>query len=220
MRPPEYATSEIYQTMLDCWMDRPTDRPTFAELVEHLGNLLQVSAQQGGKDYIPLTADDVEGSVLSSELKGPYNCLQNGETLETHYDIPSSLGLSQQTKRCSRSLSVKTFEDIPLAHSSVMEGHTDSGMGFTTEEVICLNQQLPATPNFSQLLRCKSKESVASESSNQTSGYQSGYHSDDTDTPIYANEEVIMKHSMLKKPPLPKIVDKFSAEIRYSTPPV
>lgn len=220
MRPPEYATSEIYQTMLDCWMDRPTDRPTFAELVEHLGNLLQVSAQQGGKDYIPLTADDVEGSVLSSELKGPYNCLQNGETLETHYDIPSSLGLSQQTKRCSRSLSVKTFEDIPLAHSSVMEGHTDSGMGFTTEEVNCLNQQLPATPNFSQLLRCKSKESVASESSNQTSGYQSGYHSDDTDTPIYANEEVIMKHSMLKKPPLPKIVDKFSAEIRYSTPPV
>lgn len=35
-----------YQTMLDCWLDRPTDRPTFAELVEHLGNLLQASAQQ------------------------------------------------------------------------------------------------------------------------------------------------------------------------------
>uniref|UniRef100_A0A4W6CE05 receptor protein-tyrosine kinase n=1 Tax=Lates calcarifer TaxID=8187 RepID=A0A4W6CE05_LATCA len=46
MRPPEYATTEIYQTMLDCWLDRPTDRPTFAELVEHLGNLLQASAQQ------------------------------------------------------------------------------------------------------------------------------------------------------------------------------
>lgn len=72
----------------------------------------------------------------------------------------------------------------------------------------------------SQLLRCKSKESLASESSNQTSGYQSGYHSDDTDTPIYANEEVIMKHKMLKKPPLPKTPDKFNAEIRYSTPPV
>ncbi len=75
MRPPEYATNEMwvdmmqlstshkcnsihhltviqctcvhrYQTMLDCWLDRPTDRPTFAELVEHLGNLLQASAQQ------------------------------------------------------------------------------------------------------------------------------------------------------------------------------
>ena len=32
--------------MLDCWLDRPTDRPTFTELVEHLGNLLQASAQQ------------------------------------------------------------------------------------------------------------------------------------------------------------------------------
>ncbi|XP_008405687.1 vascular endothelial growth factor receptor 2 isoform X1 [Poecilia reticulata] len=220
MRPPEYATTEIYQTMLDCWMDRPTDRPTFAELVEHLGNLLQASAQQDGKDYIPLTAGEAEGCLLSSEPKSRYGCPQNGETLETHYDIPSSLGLTQQSKRCSRSLSVKTFEDIPLAHSSVMEGHTDSGMGFSPDEAKCLNQQLPTTPNFSQLLRCKSKESVASESSNQTSGYQSGYHSDDTDTPIYANEEVIMKHNMLKKPPLPKMADKFSAEIRYSTPPV
>lgn len=34
--------------MLDCWLDRPTDRPTFAELVAHLGNLLQASAQQVG----------------------------------------------------------------------------------------------------------------------------------------------------------------------------
>lgn len=32
--------------MLDCWLDHRTDRPTFAELVEHLGNLLQASAQQ------------------------------------------------------------------------------------------------------------------------------------------------------------------------------
>ena len=32
--------------MLDCWLNCPTDRPTFSELVEHLGNLLQTSAQQ------------------------------------------------------------------------------------------------------------------------------------------------------------------------------
>lgn len=72
----------------------------------------------------------------------------------------------------------------------------------------------------SQLLRCKSKESLASESSNQTSGYQSGYHSDDTDLPVYANEEVIMKHNMLKKPLKHKKPEKFNMEIRYSTPPV
>ena len=61
---------------------------------------------------------------------------------------------------------------------------------------------------------------MASEASNQTSGYQSGYHSDDTDTPIYANEDVIMKHRMLKNPPLPSKADKFNVDVRYSTPPV
>uniref|UniRef100_A0A673AWC5 receptor protein-tyrosine kinase n=1 Tax=Sphaeramia orbicularis TaxID=375764 RepID=A0A673AWC5_9TELE len=212
MRPPEYATTEIYQTMLDCWLDRPTDRPTFAELVEHLGNLLQASAQQDGKDYIPLTAGEAEGTPVTPDPRNPYSQPQSGQILETqlHYDNAPSLGSSE---RCSRPLSVKTFEDIPVERSSVMEGHTDSGMSFSPEEVKALDQQLPITPNFS-------KESLASESSNQTSGYQSGYHSDDTDTPIYANEEVIMKHKMLKKPPLPKTVDKFNAEIRYSTPPV
>uniref|UniRef100_A0A7N6BN74 receptor protein-tyrosine kinase n=1 Tax=Anabas testudineus TaxID=64144 RepID=A0A7N6BN74_ANATE len=215
MRPPEYATTEIYQTMLDCWLDRPTDRPTFAELVEHLGNLLQASAQQDGKDYIPLTAGEEEGSPVTPGPRIPYSRPQSGQILEAqlHYDNPSSLGSAQSSH-------VKTFEDIPLAHSSVMEGHTDSGMGFSPEEVKGLNQQLQITPNFNQLMRCKSKESLASESSNQTSGYQSGYHSDDTDTPIYANEEVIMKHNMLKKSPLSMTPDKFNVEIRYSTPPV
>uniref|UniRef100_A0A673AZV4 receptor protein-tyrosine kinase n=1 Tax=Sphaeramia orbicularis TaxID=375764 RepID=A0A673AZV4_9TELE len=181
MRPPEYATTEIYQTMLDCWLDRPTDRPTFAELVEHLGNLLQASAQQDGKDYIPLTAGEAEGTPVTPDPRNPYSQPQSGQILETqlHYDNAPSLGSSE---RCSRPLSVKTFEDIPVERSSVMEGHTDSGMSFSPEEVKALDQQLPITPNFS-------KESLASESSNQTSGYQSGYHSDDTDTPIYANEE-------------------------------
>ncbi|XP_026160920.1 vascular endothelial growth factor receptor 2 isoform X2 [Mastacembelus armatus] len=221
MRPPEYATTEIYQTMLDCWLDRPTDRPTFAELVEHLGNLLQASAQQDGKDYIPLTVGEAEGPPVTLDPRSPNSRPQSGEILETqlHYDKPPTLGLSEQSEKCSRPLSVKMFEDIPVAHSSVMEGHTDCGMGFSPEEVKGLNQlQLQIPPSFSQLLRCKSKESLASESSNQTSGYQSGYHSDDTDTPIYANEEVIMKHNMLKKPPPPS--DKFNMEIRYSTPPV
>lgn len=70
------------------------------------------------------------------------------------------------------------------------------------------------------MLRCKSKESVASESSNQTSGYQSGYHSDDTEVPVYANEEMILKRDVVKKLPFPKRDEKFSTEVRYSTPPV
>nr|3VNT_A Chain A, Vascular endothelial growth factor receptor 2 [Homo sapiens]3VO3_A Chain A, Vascular endothelial growth factor receptor 2 [Homo sapiens] len=46
MRAPDYTTPEMYQTMLDCWHGEPSQRPTFSELVEHLGNLLQANAQQ------------------------------------------------------------------------------------------------------------------------------------------------------------------------------
>uniref|UniRef100_A0AAQ5XJ05 receptor protein-tyrosine kinase n=1 Tax=Amphiprion ocellaris TaxID=80972 RepID=A0AAQ5XJ05_AMPOC len=46
MRAPEYSSSEIYQTMLDCWQGEPQERPTFTELVERLGDLLQASVQQ------------------------------------------------------------------------------------------------------------------------------------------------------------------------------
>lgn len=35
-----------YQTMLDCWQGQPQERPTFTELVERLGDLLQASVQQ------------------------------------------------------------------------------------------------------------------------------------------------------------------------------
>ncbi|CAL8306994.1 unnamed protein product [Lota lota] len=219
MRAPDYATTEIYQTMLDCWLNCPTDRPTFSELVEHLGNLLQASAQQDGKDYIPLTADEVQGCPVTSDPRGPQATPLNGERLEPqlHYDNAPQIR-SQQSDRCSRPLSVKTFDDIPVEHNSVMLGCPVRG--FSPDEIKSLDHQLPRTPNLSHLLRCKSKESVASEASNQTSGYQSGYHSDDTDTPIYANEDVIMKHSMLKKPPLPSKADKFNVDVRYSTPPV
>uniref|UniRef100_A0A8C7NT77 receptor protein-tyrosine kinase n=1 Tax=Oncorhynchus mykiss TaxID=8022 RepID=A0A8C7NT77_ONCMY len=222
MRAPDYATTEIYQTMLDCWLDKPTDRPNFTELVEHLGNLLQASAHQDGKDYIPLTAVEVEGGSLSPEPRNPFTRIIREETHvpQIHCDnTPAiSLGLSQQSDRCSRPLSVKTFDDVPVGHSSVMvSGQTDSGMCLSPEEMKSLDHQRPITPNP---MRCKSKESLASESSNQTSGYQSGYHSDDTDAPIYANEEMIMKRNIVKKPLPPKTADKFSVEVRYSTPPV
>uniref|UniRef100_A0A3Q2D9Q0 receptor protein-tyrosine kinase n=1 Tax=Cyprinodon variegatus TaxID=28743 RepID=A0A3Q2D9Q0_CYPVA len=54
MRAPEYSTPEIYSTMLACWDACPSERPTFTNLVEILGDLLQARAQEDGKDYIPL----------------------------------------------------------------------------------------------------------------------------------------------------------------------
>uniref|UniRef100_A0A672ZR33 receptor protein-tyrosine kinase n=1 Tax=Sphaeramia orbicularis TaxID=375764 RepID=A0A672ZR33_9TELE len=62
MRAPEYSTPEIYSTMLACWEASPSDRPTFTDLVETLGDLLQARVQQDGKDYIPL------GSFMTGDM--------------------------------------------------------------------------------------------------------------------------------------------------------
>ncbi|XP_051501062.1 vascular endothelial growth factor receptor 2-like isoform X1 [Myxocyprinus asiaticus] len=216
MRAPDYATPEIYQTMLDCWLDRPKDRPTFTQLVEHLGNLLQASAQQDGKDYIPLTNRDMEEESGTSN-RTPYI----GSTeANFQYDKAPPLGFPQQIDSCVMPIRMTTFEDIPLEQSAVMNGHMDCGVGLSREQMKALDRHVQRTPIFSPLLRCKSKESLASESSNQTSGYQSGYHSDDAEVPIYANEEIILKRDIRKKPPLPKRDDKFTADVRYSAPPV
>ncbi|XP_060773450.1 vascular endothelial growth factor receptor 2 isoform X2 [Neoarius graeffei] len=210
MRPPDYATPEIYQTMLDCWMDHPKDRPTFTELVEHLGNLLQASAQQDGKDYIPLTVGDVAGGSGVPELRlTSYNKAPRAKSMQNqlNYDNAPSVGYSQHK-----------FEDVPLEQHAIMNGQMGYDVGLSHDEMKALNHQAQRTAIFSPLLRCKSKESVASESSNQTSGYQSGYHSDDTEAPVYANEEMIRKRDILKKPPFPKRDDKFNTEIHPSTP--
>ncbi|XP_066532939.1 vascular endothelial growth factor receptor 2 [Hoplias malabaricus] len=218
MRPPDYATPDIYQTMLDCWLDRPTDRPTFTELVEHLGNLLLASAQQDGKDYIPLTMGEMEGGSEVTNLRlTSYNHGHRADSTgnQLNYDNAPSVGYGQQLELSGHQI----FEDIPLERNAVMHGQMDCGMGLSHEEMKALNH-VQRTATFSPLLRFKSKESLASESSNQTSGYQSGYHSDDAEAPVYANEEMILKKDILKKPPLPKRDDKFSAEVRYSAPPV
>uniref|UniRef100_A0A8C1RQ74 receptor protein-tyrosine kinase n=1 Tax=Cyprinus carpio TaxID=7962 RepID=A0A8C1RQ74_CYPCA len=195
MRAPDYATPEIYQTMLDCWLDRPKDRPTFTQLVKHLGNLLQASAQQVRLDT----------SICFVSIIYFY---------------------------CGVPISMTNFVDIPLEHTAVMlwigtrKDHLISGDSFILISVElqtkAVSQSYKHVHAFirSPLLRCKSKESLASESSNQTSGYQSGYHSDDAEAPIYANEEMILKRDIRLKPPLPKRNDKFSAEVRYSVPPV
>nr|XP_033203848.1 vascular endothelial growth factor receptor 1 isoform X1 [Bombus vancouverensis nearcticus] len=42
---PEYATCEIYDIMLQCWKAKPTLRPSFTELVQGIGELLEESVK-------------------------------------------------------------------------------------------------------------------------------------------------------------------------------
>ncbi|OCT96852.1 vascular endothelial growth factor receptor 2 isoform X2 [Xenopus laevis] len=191
MRAPEYATPEIYQTMLDCWHGDPQQRPVFSELVEHLGNVLQASVQQDGKDYIPLTVSlNIEDDSGLSLPTSPVSCMEEEEVCDAkfHYDNTAGLRfLQSSSKRQSRPVSVKTFEDIPVEPVMKViqdENQTDSGMILASEELKTIQNKTDQTQFFS-----KSKESVTSKSSNQTSDYQSGYHSDDTEAATDSNEK-------------------------------
>uniref|UniRef100_A0A4W3JCV7 receptor protein-tyrosine kinase n=1 Tax=Callorhinchus milii TaxID=7868 RepID=A0A4W3JCV7_CALMI len=195
MRCPGYATPEIYQTMLDCWHGNYKERPVFSELVEHLGNLLQANAQQDGKDYIPLnmslTLEDDSGLSLPTS---PVSCVEEEEgcELKFYYDNAAGIRYLNGSKKRSRPESVKTFDEVPVQQTTVIvqeDNQTDSGMILASEELQTLKVRQSQAVAFSALIPSKSKESVTSEVSNQTSGYQSGYHSDDTDTTVYTNEE-------------------------------
>ncbi|XP_014450388.1 vascular endothelial growth factor receptor 2 [Alligator mississippiensis] len=202
MRAPDYTTPEMYQTMLDCWHGDPKQRPTFSELVEHLGNLLQANVHQDGKDYIvlPLSVSlNMEEDSGLSLPTSPVSCREEEEVCDPKFHYDNTAGTSQYrqgSKRKSRPVSVKTFEDVPLVPTvqvSQEDNQTDSGMVLASEELKTLEDRAkqtgPETLPFSALVPSKSNESVMSEASNPTSGYQSGYHSDDMDPAVYSSEE-------------------------------
>ncbi|XP_069055619.1 vascular endothelial growth factor receptor 3 isoform X1 [Pleurodeles waltl] len=147
MRAPEYATTEIYRIMLSCWHGDPKERPTFSDLVEILGNLLQENVQQEGKDYIPL--NDSQSSEDDGFSQVTSSAQQNSDEEEFGFALPChSLGVryyncvsfpgcftgGNQIRCPSR---VKTFEEFPMTqipYKSHPDNQTDSGMVLASEE--------------------------------------------------------------------------------------
>lgn len=156
MKAPEYSSSEIYQTMLDCWHGEPSQRPSFTELVERLGDLLQASVQQEGKHYIPintalLTKDDPARSSPSEETSTRPASLRDSGTAWNIKIRPAS---------------VKTFDDVILEDgiNKIYEGgQSDSGIGLSSDDLKTLKrlESLPLPLSFmSRVMKSKSKESV------------------------------------------------------------
>lgn len=46
MEKPQYANKQIYETMLECWRGIPIHRPSFTQLAERLGYLLEDSVRK------------------------------------------------------------------------------------------------------------------------------------------------------------------------------
>ncbi|XP_058810705.1 vascular endothelial growth factor receptor 1 isoform X2 [Phymastichus coffea] len=53
MEQPKYATKDLYNIMLQCWKAKPTLRPSFSELVEDIGELLEEGVK---KHYVELNS--------------------------------------------------------------------------------------------------------------------------------------------------------------------
>ncbi|XP_011608763.2 vascular endothelial growth factor receptor kdr-like isoform X1 [Takifugu rubripes] len=164
MRAPEYATAEIYQTMLDCWEGKPQDRPTFTELVERLGDLLQASVQQEGKHYIPIN------TALLAQLGDP-SVTAPSEEMPTRPVSHRESGGTWNIK--IRPASVKTFDEV-VTDSGTKDNHgggqSDSGMGLSSDNMQTLKrlESLAGRPlsimALAMKVASKSKESVQGDS--------------------------------------------------------
>lgn len=209
MRAPEYSSSEIYQTMLDCWHGEPQERPTFIELVEQLGDLLQASVQQEGKHYIPINTfllakvGELSTTVPSEETPGrPVTPRDSGSTWNIKI----------------RPASVKTFDEVTMedgTNENLEGGQSDSGMGLSSDNMETLKrlESLAGRPLSIMALAMKavskSKESVKSDTEREK--FLPPVSSLDFSLDDSALDAGLECHS---PPP------DYNDVVRYSTPPV
>ncbi|KAM8952873.1 vascular endothelial growth factor receptor kdr-like [Pelodytes ibericus] len=217
MRSPEYCTPEIYQTMLDCWQGIPTDRPTFTDLVERLGDLLQANVQQEGKDYIPLN------TALC--LDGEPSAMTGNEEQNIRISVARWSTLEAGNNNKNRPLSVKTFDEVPVGKDKVLneESESDSGMILSSVEMKSMKRQETWSWPFGMIAHAmkaasRSKESVLGENERNHVKYQPATQIEE-DPLDFTLEEIINSHSVLNlechSPP-----PHYNTVIHYSTPPV
>lgn len=209
MRAPEYSSSEIYQTMLDCWHGEPLERPTFTELVERLGDLLQASVQQEGKHYIPIN------TALLAKV-GDLSATKTSEETPTrplsHRDSGSTWNIK------IRPASVKTFDEVTMedgTNENHEGGQSDSGMGLSSDNMKTLKrlESLAGRPLSIMALAMKaaskSKESVLTDTEKEK--FPPTVSSLDFSLDDSALDADLECHS---PPP------DYNYVVRYSTPPV
>ncbi|XP_062997910.1 vascular endothelial growth factor receptor kdr-like isoform X2 [Elgaria multicarinata webbii] len=211
MRAPEYSTPEIYQTMLDCWHGVPTERPTFTELVERLGDLLQANVQQDGKDYIPLNI-----TLCPDGESIPKICISE-DNLSNFIHRWSAVEASINAK--NRPLSVKTFDEVPVEKRMQEESESDSGMVLTLDEIKSRKRlEIRSWPyGIMALARkaiSKSKESVLSENERESVKYRSAAQVEAD--PLEESVLLPMDASLECHSPPPD----YNSVIQYSAPPV
>ncbi|XP_054167517.1 fibroblast growth factor receptor 2-like [Oppia nitens] len=78
MKPPNKCPEEIYQIMNNCWQEKPLDRPTFAQLVKVLGDIISCNSNQ---EYLKLDYDytDCTSVPIAETSSTSPTCSDNGQ---------------------------------------------------------------------------------------------------------------------------------------------
>ncbi|XP_043913664.1 vascular endothelial growth factor receptor kdr-like isoform X2 [Protopterus annectens] len=217
MRAPEHATQEIYQTMLDCWQERPAERPIFTDLVGHLGDLLQANVQQDGKDYIPLNT-----TVLKEEEPSSNTSTENISNAVLSVKIATQIRKNARL----RPTSVKTFDEV-LGNNNTKEKHnegeSDSDMVLQLAEMKNLKRmETRSWPygifSFAKKAVNKSKESVLLEAEREIVKYQASQSNAEESLTFHKENSFLLpldKSLECHSPP-----PDYNCVVRYSTPPV
>ncbi|CAG2061258.1 unnamed protein product [Timema podura] len=77
MECPEYATKEVYKIMLECWQARPTHRPSFTDLSDTLGAMLEESVRN---HYIELNSPYMDMNMIQLEGHNDYLNMMSAPT--------------------------------------------------------------------------------------------------------------------------------------------
>ncbi|XP_074159675.1 vascular endothelial growth factor receptor 1 [Sminthopsis crassicaudata] len=220
MRAPEYATSEIYQIMLDCWHKDPKERPKFSELVEKLGDLLQANVQKDGKDYIPLN------NILTGNNGFSYSTSAFSESYfkEDNSTPKFNSGSSDDVRyvnafKFAHPQRVKTFEELSPKATTVFEDYqADSGMVLAPQELkrFTWTESKPkSTLMFGLKVTSKSKESGLSDMIRPNFCHSSCGHVNEVNRRFtYDNSDLERKISCCSPPP------DYNSVVLYSNPPV
>ncbi|XP_012522394.1 vascular endothelial growth factor receptor 1 isoform X2 [Monomorium pharaonis] len=105
MEQPEYAIREVYDIMLQCWKAKPTLRPSFTDLVENIGNLLEESVRM---HYISLNTPYMDMNTMNLEsgkddyltmMSAPDHAVLSSPTHE-YVNSPFSKGASDSSYLC------------------------------------------------------------------------------------------------------------------------
>ncbi|XP_023570880.1 vascular endothelial growth factor receptor 1 isoform X2 [Octodon degus] len=214
MRAPEYATSEIYQIMLDCWHKDPKERPRFAELVEKLGDLLQANVQQDGKDYIPLNA------ILTGNSGFAYSTPAFSEDFfKDGISAPKFNSGSSDDVRYVNAFKfmslerIKTFEELSPNTASVFDDYQLDSSTLVASPLLKRFTWTASKPKASLMLdlhvTSKSKESGLSHTTRPSFCFSSCGHI----RSVHDNLELGKEDSCCSPPP------DYNSVVLYSTPP-